>query len=121
MTILASRRGTITTSEVRAHLAHVLDRARRTRAHLVITKRGREQGVILGLDEYLRLNELDERERRRRQTLALPIEAADSPADWQASFDALARIREKATYLTDAELDALANEALADVRGASRE
>jgi hypothetical protein len=73
----------------------------------------------LDLDEYSRLSELDEREKRHLQTLALPIEAAVTPESWQASFDALARIREKATYLTDDELDVLANEVLAEIRSST--
>lgn len=117
MTSTESRGGTVTASEVRAHLSAVLERVRRTYAHLVIVKRGQEQGVILGLEEYRRLSELEERENRRRQTLSLPIEAAGAPESWQASFDALTRIREKAAYLSDDELDALANETLAAVRG----
>jgi prevent-host-death family protein len=108
--------GTISTSDVRTHLSAVLERVRRTRAPLVIVKRGQEQGVLLGLDEYRRLNELDEREKRRRQTLSHPIEANSTAESWQASFDTLTRIRENAAYLSDDELDALVNETLAEVR-----
>lgn len=114
-----SYEGTVSTSDMRAHLSAVLERLRRTRAHLVIVKRGQEQGVLLGLDEYQRLSELDAREKRHRQTLSLSIEANSTPESWQASFDALTRIREKATYLSDDELDALVNEVLAEVRSST--
>jgi hypothetical protein len=68
------------------------------------------------VEEYRRLRDLEEREERRRRTLAAPIEAARSAEAWQASFDALARVREKAAYLSDDELDALTDEAVAAVR-----
>jgi prevent-host-death family protein len=108
--------GVVTLSETRAQLPKILERARLTRQHFVIVKRGQEQGVILGLDEYRRLKELDECEQRRRRALAIPIEAARSAEAWQASFAALERIREKAAYLTDDEMDALVTETLAVVR-----
>jgi prevent-host-death family protein len=111
----------VTLSETRAQLPKILERARLTRQHFVIVKRGQEQGVILGLDEYRRLKELDEREQRRRRALALPIEAASSAEAWQTSFEALERIREKAAYLTDDEMDALVTEALAHVRDSTTE
>ena len=108
--------GVVTLSETRAQLPKILERARLTRQHFVIVKRGQEQGVILGLDAYRRLKELDECEQRRRRALAIPIEAARSAEAWQASFAALERIREKAAYLTDDEMDALVTETLAVVR-----
>ncbi len=119
MSSMSLHTGTLTLTETRAQLPKILERARLTRQHFVIVKRGQEQGVILGLDEYRRLKELDERERRRRQALAIPIEAARSAEAWQASFESLERIREKATYLSDDEMDALVTEALAQVRGST--
>ncbi len=111
--------GTVTATETRKQLPKILERARLTRQHFVIVKRGQEQGVILGLDEYCRLKALDEREQRRRRALAIPIEAARSVESWQASFESLERIREKAAYLSDDELDVLVTEALAQVRGSA--
>jgi prevent-host-death family protein len=108
--------GTVTATETRKQLPKILERARLTRQHFVIVKRGQEQGVILGLDEYRRLKELDEREQRRRRALAIPIEAARSAETWQASFESLERIREKAAYLSDDEMDALVTEALTHMR-----
>ncbi|MBM4461453.1 MAG: type II toxin-antitoxin system Phd/YefM family antitoxin [Chloroflexi bacterium] len=118
---MISHTGVVTLAETRAQLPKILERARLTRQHFVIVKRGQEQGVILGLDEYRRLKELDEREQRRERALAIPIEAARSTEAWQASFETLERIREKAAYLTDDEMDTLATEALAHVRDATPE
>jgi hypothetical protein len=61
------------------------------------------------------ITDTDEREQRRQRTLALPIETASSAEAWQTSFEALERIREKAAYLTDDEMDALVTETLAHV------
>ena len=61
------------------------------------------------------------REQRRQWALAIPIEAARSAETWQTSFESLERIREKATYLTDDEMDTLATEVLAVIQGAKSE
>ena len=112
---------TVTSTETRKQLPQILERARLTRQHFVIVRRGQEQGVILGLDEYRRLKDLDAREQRRQWARAIPIEATRSAETWQTSFESLERIREKATYLTDDEMDTLATEVLAVIRGAKSE
>lgn len=47
-------------AEVRAHLADSIDRARRDATPTIITRRGRQEAVILDLDEYKRLKEVEE-------------------------------------------------------------
>ncbi len=121
MTLTRALDDTVTVSEVRRRLSEILDQARRTQRHFVILKAGQPQGVVLGTDEYLRLRELDLREQRRRHVLAQPPAAARSPQEWQASFETLTRLRDKATPLSDDELDALVNEALLEIRTPSPE
>ena len=116
MTIADAPATTITLGEARQQLPEILELARRSRRHVLIVQAGQPQGVVLGLDEYLRLQKLEQREQRRRQVLAHPPQAAASPEEWRAAFDALARIRDKAAFLSDDELDALAAEAQAAVR-----
>ena len=94
-----------------------VDKARLAdRQPLVIERQGTPIAVLVSFDEYRRLKELDVREGRRRRALAIPIEAARSAETWQASFESLERIRDKATYLSDDEMGALVTEALARVR-----
>lgn len=47
-------------AEVRAHLADSIDRARREATPTIITRRGKQEAVILDLDEYKRLKALEE-------------------------------------------------------------
>lgn len=110
---------TVTVGEARRRLPELLELARQTRRPFVIVKAGQPQGVVLGLDEYFRLQALDQREQRRQRVLARPPEAAASPKDWQAAFDTLACIRDKAAPLSDDELDALAADALAEIRAST--
>ncbi len=48
-------------AEVRSHLADVMDRARRDATPTVITRRGKEEVVLVDIDEYRRLRHLAER------------------------------------------------------------
>jgi prevent-host-death family protein len=48
-------------AEVRSHLADVIDRARRDDIPTVITRRGREEAVLVDIDEYRRLRRIAER------------------------------------------------------------
>ncbi|WP_237540515.1 MULTISPECIES: type II toxin-antitoxin system Phd/YefM family antitoxin [unclassified Streptomyces] len=48
-------------AEVRNHLADVIDRARRDDTPTVITRRGKEEAVLVDIDEYRRLREIAER------------------------------------------------------------
>ena len=121
MTLTRALDETVTVTEVRRRLSEILDQAHRTRRHFVILKAGQPRGVVLGTDEYLRLRELDLREQRRRHVLAQLPEAGRLPEEWQASFETLKRIRDKATPLSDDELDALVNEALVEIRPPSPE
>ncbi|PYC81375.1 prevent-host-death family protein [Streptomyces tateyamensis] len=47
-------------AEVRSHLADVLDRARRDETPTIITRRGKEEAVVIDIDEYRRLSSLAE-------------------------------------------------------------
>lgn len=47
-------------AEVRAHLADAIDRARRDETPTVITRRGKEEAVLVDIDEYRRLRRLAE-------------------------------------------------------------
>lgn len=47
-------------AEVRGHLADVIDRARRGETPTIITRRGKEEAVVLDIDEYRRLKQLEE-------------------------------------------------------------
>ncbi|WP_344963301.1 type II toxin-antitoxin system Phd/YefM family antitoxin, partial [Streptomyces thioluteus] len=48
-------------AEVRSHLADAIDRARREDTPTVITRRGKEEAVLIDIDEYRRLRQLEER------------------------------------------------------------
>ncbi len=47
-------------AEVRSHLADVIDRARRDETPTIITRRGRQEAVVLGIEEYRRLHQIAE-------------------------------------------------------------
>jgi prevent-host-death family protein len=47
-------------AEVRSHLADVIDRARRDETPTIITRRGKEEAVVIGIHEYQRLRRLAE-------------------------------------------------------------
>ncbi|MEV7182325.1 type II toxin-antitoxin system Phd/YefM family antitoxin [Kitasatospora sp. NPDC093679] len=47
-------------AEVRSHLADVLDRARQDETPTIITRRGREEAVVIDVREYRRLSRLAE-------------------------------------------------------------
>lgn len=47
-------------AEVRAHLADVLDRARREATPTIVTRRGKEEGIVLDIDEYRRLKAIED-------------------------------------------------------------
>jgi prevent-host-death family protein len=47
-------------AEVRSHLADVLDRARRDETPTIITRRGKEEAVVIDIREYRRLSRLAE-------------------------------------------------------------
>ncbi|MFF7242460.1 type II toxin-antitoxin system Phd/YefM family antitoxin [Embleya sp. NPDC008237] len=46
---------TASMAEVRSHLADVLDRARRDETPTIITRRGKEEAIVIDIDEYRRL------------------------------------------------------------------
>lgn len=48
-------------AEVRSHLADVIDRARRDETPTIITRRGKEEAVVVDIDEYRALRALAER------------------------------------------------------------
>lgn len=48
-------------AEVRSHLADVIDRAHRDDTPTIITRRGKEEAVMLDIREYRRLRDLEER------------------------------------------------------------
>ena len=48
-------------ADVRRHLADVIDRAHRDEVPTIITRRGRQEAVVIDIDEYQRLRELAER------------------------------------------------------------
>jgi prevent-host-death family protein len=48
-------------AEVRSHLADVIDRARRDETPTIITRRGRQEAVVIDIHEYQRLRQLAER------------------------------------------------------------
>ncbi len=48
-------------TEARKHLSEIIDRARRHETPTIITRRGRSEAVLLGIDEYHRLCEAAER------------------------------------------------------------
>ncbi|MCX4748603.1 type II toxin-antitoxin system Phd/YefM family antitoxin [Kitasatospora sp. NBC_01287] len=45
-------------AEVRSHLADVIDRARRDETPTIITRRGKQEAVVLDIGEYQRLRQL---------------------------------------------------------------
>ncbi|TDC80449.1 type II toxin-antitoxin system Phd/YefM family antitoxin [Streptomyces hainanensis] len=45
---------------VRSHLADVVDRARRDEIPTIITRRGRQEAVVIDIEEYQRLRRLAE-------------------------------------------------------------
>ncbi|GAB3949585.1 hypothetical protein GCM10029976_082830 [Kribbella albertanoniae] len=47
-------------AEVRSHLADVLDRARRDEIPTIITRRGKQEAVVIDIREYRRLSRLAE-------------------------------------------------------------
>ncbi len=47
-------------AEVRSHLADVIDRARRDETPTIITRRGRQEAVVIDINEYQRLRDLAE-------------------------------------------------------------
>jgi prevent-host-death family protein len=47
-------------AEVRSHLADVIDRARRDETPTIITRRGKQEAVVIGIQEYQRLRQLAE-------------------------------------------------------------
>ncbi|MFI0981425.1 type II toxin-antitoxin system Phd/YefM family antitoxin [Streptomyces sp. NPDC021093] len=47
-------------AEVRSHLADAIDRARRDDTPTVITRRGKEEAVLVDIDEYRRLRRIAE-------------------------------------------------------------
>ncbi len=47
-------------ADVRRHLADVIDRAHRDETPTIITRRGRQEAVVLDIGEYRRLRELAE-------------------------------------------------------------
>ncbi|MFJ3893464.1 MULTISPECIES: type II toxin-antitoxin system Phd/YefM family antitoxin [unclassified Streptomyces] len=48
-------------ADVRKHLADVIDRAHRDETPTIITRRGKQEAVVIDIDEYRRLRELEER------------------------------------------------------------
>ncbi|MDX3385590.1 type II toxin-antitoxin system Phd/YefM family antitoxin [Streptomyces niveiscabiei] len=47
-------------AEVRSHLADVIDRARREGTPTIITRRGKQEAVVIDIEEYRRLREVAE-------------------------------------------------------------
>jgi len=47
-------------AEVRSHLADVIDRARRDEIPTIITRRGKQEAVVLDIEEYRRLHQIAE-------------------------------------------------------------
>jgi prevent-host-death family protein len=47
-------------AEVRRHLADVIDRAHRDEVPTIITRRGRQQAVLIDIGEYARLRQIAE-------------------------------------------------------------
>jgi prevent-host-death family protein len=45
-------------AEVRSHLADVIDRARREETPTIITRRGKQEAVVIDIQEYQRLREI---------------------------------------------------------------
>lgn len=47
-------------AEVRGHLADVIDRARREETPTIITRRGKQEAVVIDIEEYQRLHRIAE-------------------------------------------------------------
>jgi prevent-host-death family protein len=47
-------------AEVRSHLADVIDRARRDETPTIITRRGKQEAVVIDVHEYMRLRHVAE-------------------------------------------------------------
>ncbi|MEU2896260.1 type II toxin-antitoxin system Phd/YefM family antitoxin [Streptomyces sp. NPDC001273] len=47
-------------AEVRRHLADVIDRARREETPTIITRRGKQEAVVIDIQEYQRLRQVAE-------------------------------------------------------------
>ncbi len=52
---------TASMAEVREHLTDVIDRARRDETPTIITREGKSEAILVGIDEYRRLHEAAER------------------------------------------------------------
>lgn len=48
-------------AEVRKHLADAIDRAHREATPTIVTRRGKQEAVLIDIDEYRRLRDLAER------------------------------------------------------------
>ncbi|MET7568116.1 type II toxin-antitoxin system Phd/YefM family antitoxin [Streptomyces sp. NPDC005492] len=48
-------------ADVRRHLADAIDRAHRDEVPTIITRRGRQEAVLIDIDEYRRLRDIAER------------------------------------------------------------
>jgi prevent-host-death family protein len=91
----------VSATEAKVHLGMLLERAADHGQEVVIENRGRARAVLLGYDEYLRLQELKERERRRQALERL---------------EALARrVGSRNRDLSGAEADALADRFVREV------
>jgi hypothetical protein len=108
---------TIRISDVPARWTDIAARLRAGKHEFMIGDGRQVEAVIVSPAWYRSLVALARREERRRRTLALPLTAATSQATWDAGFAPLERISEKFVGLSDDDLDALFDEALAEVRG----
>jgi prevent-host-death family protein len=91
----------VSATDAKIHLGALLEKAADHGEEVVIENRGRARAVLLGYDEYLRLQELKERE-RSRQALA--------------RLEALAgRVSSRNRDLTRVEAEALAGRFVSEV------
>ncbi|MEU4731482.1 MULTISPECIES: type II toxin-antitoxin system Phd/YefM family antitoxin [unclassified Streptomyces] len=78
-------------AEVRSHLADAIDRARREGIPTIITRRGKQEAVVIDIDEYQRLRSLaDDAEDAWLNSLA--DEAESEGVEGSVSLEELAAI-----------------------------
>lgn len=78
-------------AEVRGHLADAIDRARREGIPTIITRRGKQEAVVIDIDEYQRLRRLaDEAEDAWLNSLA--DEAEGEGVEGSVSLEEMAAI-----------------------------
>lgn len=109
----------IPVAEMPGHWPQILAALRSGEREFLVIEGAQIQAVIISHALYRRLAALADREERRRHALALPLPAAESPADWEAGFETLERASARFTDVSDDEMDVLFGSILDEIRSAA--